>query len=71
MRRDLRGGGALGRVTVTPRGLLLTLEWEEPLAGCERLLFTVSPDGGTLNVRSKVVLRSGQQCVYTTVYRRG
>ncbi len=69
-RRDLRGGGAAGVCTVTSEGVSLALEWADPLAGTEHMLFTVSPDGGTLTVRCRVALRSGQRCNYTTVYRK-
>jgi hypothetical protein len=70
MRRDMRGGGALGRCTVTPAGISLALEWEDPLAGTEDMLFSLSDDNRTLTVRSVVTLRSGPSCVYNTVYRR-
>ena len=70
MRRDMRGGGALGRCTVTPAGISLVLHWEDPLAGTEDMLFTLSDSNNTLNVRSMVTLRSGPSCVYNTVYRR-
>ena len=70
LRRDMRGGGALGRCTVTPAGIALALEWEDPLAGTEDMLFTLSDDNQTLTVRSAVRLRSGPSCVYSTVYRR-
>jgi hypothetical protein len=69
-RRDMRGGGAAGVCTVTHEGISLALEWADPLAGTEHMLFSVSPDGGTLTVRCRVSLHSGQRCVYTTVYRR-
>jgi hypothetical protein len=70
LRRDMRGGGALGRCTVTPAGISLVLEWEDPLAGTEDMLFTLSDDNRTLTVRSVVTLRSGPSCTYSTVYRR-
>ena len=69
-RRDMRGGGAVGRCTVTPAGVSLVLQWEDPLAGTEDMLFTLSDGNNTLNVRSVVTLRSGPSCVYNTVYRR-
>ena len=70
MRRDMRGGGALGRCTVTPAGISLVLSWEDPRAGTEDMLFTLSDGNNTLTVRSVVTLRSGPSCVYNTVYRR-
>ena len=70
MRRDMRGGGALGRCTVSPAGISLALEWDDPLAGTEDMLFSLSDDNQTLTVRSAVALRSGPSCVYSTVYRR-
>ncbi len=69
-RRDLRGGGAVGRCTVTAAGLSLVLDWADPLAGSENMLFTVSPDGRMLTVVSRVVLQSGRSVTYRTVYSR-
>jgi hypothetical protein len=69
-RRDLRGGGAVGHCTVTPAGLSLALQWADPLAGSERMQFSVSPDGHALTVRCRVTLQSGRSCSYTTVYRK-
>lgn len=70
LRRDLRGGGALGRCTVTPSGVSLVVEWQDPLAGAEDMQFTLADGGSTLIVHSDLKLRSGPSCAYNTVYRR-
>ena len=69
-RRDMRGGGTLGRCTVTRAGVVLAMEWGEPFPGKETMLFAVSPDDKTLTVRSDVVLRDGRSVSYTTIYRK-
>ena len=68
-RRDMRGGGAEGRVTATADGLLrIDVTWGEPHAGAGHDLY-VMPDADTLLVKSYIQLAHGS-AGYNIVYRR-
>ncbi|KAK9915727.1 hypothetical protein WJX75_003301 [Coccomyxa subellipsoidea] len=69
-RRDLRRGGARGRVRMNPDGALrLDLAWPEPHGGTGYDLFYVLDDVNTLHVDS-VITVGGRTATYNVVYRR-
>ena len=57
MRRDMRGGGATGRIALTHGGMRMVASWGEPFAGGEHAEFSISPDGRVLSVLSKSAAR--------------
>lgn len=72
-RRDLRGGGALGRAAVTPDGVRLVSHWGEPFAGCERAVYSLSPDGATFTADATITMAgaaAGAVVRYRTIYRK-
>ncbi|BDA44299.1 hypothetical protein COCOBI_05-4830 [Coccomyxa sp. Obi] len=70
-RRDLRRGGARGRVSVNPNGAFrIDIAWPEPHGGTGYDLFYVEDsDPNTLHVDSLITV-GGRTATYNTVYRR-